>query len=82
MNMKKKHYTIEREDALKNNIIFCSECGEALTFFGIEPGEIDLQKIKERHENCKRTGKFKGDKCAMLFIAESNEEIFPEDEVK
>lgn len=78
--MKKKNYMVEKENALKNNIIFCSECGEALTFFGIEPSEIDIAKIKARHENCKRTGKFKGDKCAMLFIAESNEELFLGDE--
>ncbi|MEG8947839.1 hypothetical protein [Rosettibacter firmus] len=78
--MKKKHYKTDKEESIKNNVIFCAECGEALTFFGVEPGEVDLNKIKERHKNCKNTGKFKGDKCAMLFIAESNEDLFLEDE--
>lgn len=74
--MKKKHFN--KEESLKSNVIFCTECGEALTFIGIEP--FDIEKIKERHENCKRTGKFKGDKCAMLFILESNENLFADDE--
>ncbi len=60
------------------NIVFCSECGEELELFGIE--EIDIQKIKERHQRCRDIGKFNGDKCAMLFIAQSNEDLFIGDE--
>lgn len=78
--MKKKNFIVKKENALRNNVIFCAECGEELTFFGIDGSIIDLEKLKERHKNCKRTGKFKGDKCAMLFIAESNEELFLGDE--
>ncbi|MCX7797066.1 MAG: hypothetical protein N2249_00405 [Melioribacter sp.] len=77
--MKKKNINnIEKEDSIKNNVIFCTECGEALSLVGIEP--FDIEKVKERHENCKRAGKFKGDKCAMLFIVESNEDLFSPDE--
>ncbi len=74
----KKNFNIKKEDSIKNNVVFCTECGEALSLVGLE--EADIQKIKERHENCKRTGKFKGDKCAMLFIVESNEGLLSTDE--
>jgi len=74
----RKKFIHKKESALKKNIIFCAECGEELELFGIE--EVDVLKIKERHKRCRETGKFKGDKCAMLFIAQSNEELFNEDE--
>jgi hypothetical protein len=76
--MKQKNYIIEKINAMGKKIIFCSECGEELELFGIE--EVDVQKIKERHKHCREVGRFKGDKCAMLFIAESNEELFTDDE--
>ena len=44
--------------------------------------KVDLEKIKERHKHCKEKGKFKGDKCAMLFIADESEPALtpPEEE--
>jgi len=69
---------IEKTDPMGKKIIFCSECGEELELFGI--GEVDVQKIKERHKRCREVGRFNGDKCAMLFIAESNEYLFNDDE--
>jgi len=77
--MKKKKFILkEEENALNKNTIFCTECGEELELFGIE--EVDIKKIKERYKRCRETGKFKGDKCAMLFIMGSNEELFNDDE--
>jgi hypothetical protein len=78
--MKKKKSTHNKESNLKQNLIFCSECGEELELFGIDGKAVDVQKVKERHANCKKVGRFKGDKCAMLFIAESNESLFQQDE--
>ena len=78
--MKKKRLTHNKEGALKQKVIFCSACGEELEVFGIDGSTIDIEKVKERHANCRKTGKFKGDKCAMLFIAESNESLFLQDE--
>lgn len=75
--MKQKKFIPDKSKTLKNTI-FCSECGEALEMFGIE--EVDIQKIKERHKHCREIGRFNGDKCAMLFIAQANEDLFPEDE--
>ena len=65
---------------MKNKVIFCAECGEELELFGIT-GEIDIQKVRERHKRCKEVGRFNGDKCAMLFIAEDIDITSIEDEV-
>jgi hypothetical protein len=45
--------------------------------FGID--YVNVEKVKERYQNCKAKGKFKGDKCAMLFIARDEENIISED---
>jgi hypothetical protein len=66
------------ESSLKNNLQFCTECGEDLTNAGIEL--VDIKALKARHKKCKESGKFKGDKCAMIFIAQEDIEINPTDE--
>ena len=71
----KKRYIHKKDENLKNEVVFCAECGEELELFGIE-GKIDVEKIKARHHRCKEIGKFKGDKCAMLFIAQSEDDLF------
>lgn len=70
MEVKKKKYIHKKDHAAEKQTIFCSECGEELEFFGVSDSKINLEKVKERYYNCKEKGKFKGDKCAMLFIAE------------
>lgn len=76
--MKKKNYTHKKDKAPLKDVIFCAECGEELDLFGISKVEVD--KVKERYRNCKEKGKFKGDKCAMLFIASDEEDFNVEDE--
>ena len=78
--MKRQKYVHNKEKSIKSNMIFCAECGEELDMFGISGSEIDLEKIKERHKHSKEKGKFKGDKCAMLFIADETEPISTKDE--
>ena len=78
--MKREKFTHNKENAIKNNIRFCSECGEDLDSFGLESAEIDYNKVEARHKNCKEKGKFKGDVCSMMFIADPSEPIFPKDE--
>ena len=68
--MKRQKYTHKKDSSIKSNVQFCSECGEDLEKFGISSGNIDVAKVKERHKRCRESGKFKGDKCAMLFIAD------------
>lgn len=76
--MKKKNYTHKKEEAPLKEVIFCAECGEELNMFGIS--NVNVEQVKERYKNCKAKGKFKGDKCAMLFIASDDENFSVEDE--
>ncbi len=78
MTMKKKNYTHNKDKAPLTRVIFCAECGEELDMFGIS--DVNVEKVKERYQNCKAKGKFKGDKCAMMFIASEDENITQEDE--
>lgn len=66
------------ESSIKNSLQFCTECGEDLTNAGIE--SVDIKALEARHKKCKESGKFKGDKCAMIFIAQEDVEINPADE--
>lgn len=76
--MKLKKYIHKKENGLNKNVVFCTECGEDLELFGME--KVDIQKTKERYRRCKESGKFNGDKCAMLFIAESGDDLLNDDE--
>ena len=77
--MKKKHFH-KKDEALSGEIKFCSECGTALNDVDISELSADREVLKENFENCKRTGKFKGDICSKLFITNPAEFDPPEDE--
>jgi len=79
--MKNQKLLIDKEKAIKNNIRFCSECGSDLDSFGFDGTGADLEKARERHQKCKETGKFKGDLCSMIFIADPDDPVSPPDEV-
>ena len=76
--MKREKYLHKKDESETRETIFCAECGEELEMFGIS--EVDVAKIKERHKRCRDIGKFKGDKCAMLYIADAVEPPRPEEE--
>jgi hypothetical protein len=59
-----------REEQINENVIYCTECGEKLENFCFSPDVGDLGAVQRRHEECKKVGKFKGDLCSRLFIAE------------
>jgi len=80
--MKRQKYIHNKDKALKKNIVFCLECGEELDMFGLSDSKIDVEKVKERFKHCKEIGKFKGDKCAMLFIADENDTAVTKDEAE
>ncbi|PKL82222.1 MAG: hypothetical protein CVV24_11265 [Ignavibacteriae bacterium HGW-Ignavibacteriae-3] len=77
--MKRQKFTHNKEKAISSSIKFCAECGEELDMFGIDNGEIDIEKVQTRHKHCKENGKFKGDLCAMMFIADPDEPVPPND---
>ena len=48
--------------------IFCTECDTDLSAFWLSPVAEDPEKVKQMHENCRRSGKFHGEICSKLFI--------------
>lgn len=63
-----------------SDVKFCTGCGEELRNFAMTGKASDAEKAKERFHNCQKSGKFKGEMCARLFITEFNEEDMPKDE--
>lgn len=78
--MSVKKHKFNKDEDLKKEIFFCTECGEDLSDFGIV-GKIDKKEIEKRHQKCKHSGKFNGDMCAMLFISNDAEPVPPTEEL-
>ncbi|HPI36315.1 MAG TPA: hypothetical protein PK397_00100 [Ignavibacteriaceae bacterium] len=78
MTRDKKRKRIRTEEKL--DVRFCTECGEQLDEFDLNPMCSDLNAVKHNHENCKHTGKFKGDMCSKMFISTDDITIIPEEE--
>jgi hypothetical protein len=73
--MKRQKYIHDKDNSVMNTVKFCAECGDDLTNFGMPGEELDPLKIQENHKNCKEKGKFKGDICSKMFIADLSEPI-------
>lgn len=58
---------------IPNTVDFCTECKDSLKDFGLEPKDVDLNVIRENFENCRRTGKFKGEMCSKIYILRMGE---------
>jgi predicted GNAT family acetyltransferase len=54
-------------------IIYCTECGAELENFCFSGSANDLAAIKKTLAHCRKEGKFVGDFCSKLFIAEAQE---------
>ncbi len=77
--MKTKKRNIEEKTDL--SLEFCTECDSALESFAFTPKSKNKKKVQDNFNNCKKTGKFKGELCSKVFISE--DQIFihsPEDE--
>ncbi len=58
--------------------MFCTECGDKLDDFCFNESASDVESVKKHMEGCKREGRYKGDMCARMFIADdSNSERLP-----
>jgi hypothetical protein len=75
MMVKRSNKKLSRLD-----IEFCAECNEQLDEFDFSPKSTDLKHIKENHNHCKRTGKFKGEFCSKIFISNPDESIWVEED--
>lgn len=60
---------------VSNDIQFCTKCQAELDNLSLEPENLNLAKVKARFKNCVKTGKFEGDLCAKVFIAQDNQFI-------
>lgn len=78
--MKKKKSIHKKEESISEEVKFCVECNEDLNNFDIDPMLKGKKEVLANHQNCKKTGKFKGDKCSKLFIEEADDVSFPVEE--
>ena len=51
--------------------LLCTECDRELDLFWITDMATDKKAVKEHHEICKKTDKFKGLYCSKMFIADA-----------
>lgn len=55
-------------DSITEKSEFCTECDKDLDNFWMDKRSYDPEKVKKNHERCVKTGKFRGEFCAKLFI--------------
>ena len=81
--MPRFHNNIEREKLLKQKIIFCTECGIELVNFCFSARANNPDAIRKSLARCKKTGKFAGEFCSKLFIADDFrlESLFDRDDL-
>jgi hypothetical protein len=74
MTKSKKRNKVRAVDYFVNNDIkFCTKCQAELDNLAFEPENLDLEKAKARFNKCVDTGRFDGDLCARVFIAQENQ---------
>ncbi len=61
-------------------VVFCTECGDKLNEFCFTESASDVDAVKKHMEGCKREGRYKGDMCSRVFIADDTnlEDAIPE----
>jgi hypothetical protein len=67
-----------REELLRQPRIFCTECQTELENFCLTGGAEDLEALKKTFAQCRKKGKFLGEFCSKLFIADGRtwEDLF------
>ena len=82
--MDKKHTPDEaakRRDA-ERDVRFCLNCNDMDDLATSEEAE-DLESLQKRFRNCNETGRFDGDICARLFVADDaieDADLFADDD--
>lgn len=83
LTIHQKRY-IDTENAFSNNEnpLFCTQCDKELDAFWMSNKSKNPDAVKNNHNNCRKTGKFKGEFCSKLFIIDKKtlEGIWMEDE--
>ncbi len=60
----------DRKKILEQKVIFCTECDTELQNYCFFSTVEDIKAIKKNLAQCKKNGKFKGEFCSKLFIAD------------
>jgi hypothetical protein len=58
------------KNSRKQETIYCTQCGAQLDNYCFTKGVENIEAIQQHTAQCKKEGKFKGDLCSRLFIAE------------
>ena len=75
------HAMRDRDEILRQRTIFCTECGVQLENFCFSQGLDNVEALKKNLAQCKKDGKFAGEFCSKLFIADpENQSFFGENE--
>ena len=61
-----------RKALLNQKVIFCTECGVELQNYCFNGNIDNVESIKKNLAQCQKSGKFKGDFCSKLFIADDH----------
>ncbi|MCX6169751.1 MAG: hypothetical protein NTX65_10435 [Ignavibacteriales bacterium] len=80
--MKREKFIHNKDKAIRNNVRFCTECGEDLNNFGLPGEEVDIAKVQAHYKVCQEKGKFKGDICSKMFISNLSEPISLKDDTE
>ncbi|MCX6137279.1 MAG: hypothetical protein NTV54_07280 [Ignavibacteriales bacterium] len=67
---------------MKENVVFCSECGAQLDEFWQTPESKDPALTKARSEWCKKQGRFTGEMCSKHFISNPDAVLPPLDDAE
>jgi hypothetical protein len=69
---------MKKDEDAEHKIVFCTECGSKLDNFCFDDGAADVEAIKKHMEECKREGRYRGDVCSRVFIADETKiDLFP-----
>ena len=82
--MAKKHNKnmTQQNSSPENDVRFCLNCNDMDDLATSEEAK-QIDQIHERFDNCRKTGRFDGDLCARLFVAEDDidsPDIFAEED--
>jgi hypothetical protein len=70
-----------QKELLDQPRIFCTECGVELENFCFSRGVDDVKAIKKTLAQCRKKGKFVGEFCSKLFVADTQDiEVLEDDE--
>ena len=67
-----KNKDIDRDMLQEQKVIFCTECGVELQNFCFNGRSNNVKALKMNFMQCIKKGKFSGDFCSKLFIADNN----------